>query len=88
MDTRAQQAEQHQQDLDRAQTTTARLEQQIAHTREETLARLTESDQNFNLRLIDSDKNLSLRLIDSDKNLSLRLADLGRGLNEIGRAHV
>ena len=68
MDTRAQQAEQHQQDLDRAQTTTARLEQQIAHTREETVARLTESD---------------LRLTDSDKNLHLRLADLGRELNEL-----
>ena len=68
MDTRAQQAEQHQQALDRAQTTTARLEQQIAHTREETVARLTESD---------------LRLTDSDKNLHLRLADLGRELNEL-----
>ena len=72
MDTRSQQAEQHKEDLDREQATTARLEQQIAGTREETLARLTESDQNFNLRLIDS-----------DKNLSLRLADLGRGLNEL-----
>lgn len=69
MDTRAQRAEQYQQDFDRAQATTARLEQQlarldqqIARTREDTAARLAGSD---------------LRLTD----LNLSLDDLGRGLN-------
>lgn len=72
MDTRAQQAEQHKEELDRAQITTARLEQQIARARDETLTRLTELDQILNLRLADS-----------DKNLNLRQTELGRGLTEL-----
>jgi FkbM family methyltransferase len=74
MDTRAQQAEQHQQDFDRAQALEqqvarlepqiAGLEPQIARLREDAAARLTES---------------GLRLTD----LNLNLDDLGRGLNEL-----
>src|SRR5580692_132316 len=71
MDTRAQQAEQHQQDFDRTLATTARLEQQtarlelqIARTREDTAARLTESGVLLT-------------------NLNLSLDDLGRALNQL-----
>ncbi len=71
IDIRAQQAEQHKEDFDRAQSTTAsleqhigRLEQQVARTREQTLARLSESD-----------------LRQTDLNLSLD--DLGGSLNQL-----
>ncbi len=45
MDTRAQQAEQHKEDLERAQLTTVRLEAQIGRQREEIVGRLVDETQ-------------------------------------------